>query len=157
MSNGGYIYGYNDGTFRGERNITHAEFVAMLVRFIGVNEKARADFSDVPADYWAYQYIATATEAGWIQGYQDNTYRPNKAITRAEAMVIVNRVLDRGVNAKSQLGNFQKFSDNAPTAWYYWDVIEATNDHTYTGKRPNENWKSLKVYYKYNVEKYERP
>lgn len=158
MANGGYIKGYSDGMFRGNQNITRAEFVAMLVRFIGVNEKAYANFIDVSKDYWAYQYIATATEAGWIQGYQDNTYRPDQDITRAEAMVIMNRVLERGVDSKSKMpSGIVKWPDNDPSAWYYYDVVEATNDHAYTGKRPSENWNGLKIDYVYDIAKYEHP
>lgn len=158
MANGGYIKGYSDGMFRGNQNITRAEFVAMLVRFIGVNEKAYANFVDVSKDYWAYQYIATATEAGWIQGYQDNTYRPDQDITRAEAMVIMNRVLERGVDSKSKMpSGIVKWPDNDPSAWYYYDVVEATNDHAYTGKRPSENWNGLKIDYVYDIAKYEHP
>lgn len=122
------------------------------------SEKAYANFVDVSKDYWAYQYIATATEAGWIQGYQDNTYRPDQDITRAEAMVIMNRVLERGVDSKSKMpSGIVKWPDNDPSAWYYYDVVEATNDHAYTGKRPSENWNGLKIDYVYDIAKYEHP
>lgn len=157
MANGGYIYGYNDGTFRSEQSITRAEFVAMLVRFIGIDEAATANFSDVSRNYWAYKYIATATEAGWIKGYNNGTYQPDRYISRAEAMVIMNRVLNRGVDKDSKLVDFHKWPDNKPDAWYYWDVIEATNDHEYTGKRPSEDWSSLEIDYYYDIVKYENP
>lgn len=157
MANGGYIYGYSDGTFRSERSITRAEFVAMLVRFIGVDEAATANFSDVSRNYWAYQYIATATEAGWVKGYGNGTYQPDRYISRAEAMVIMNRVLNRGVNKDSKLVDFHEWPDNDPNAWYYWDIIEATNDHEYTGKRPSEHWAGLAIDYQYDIVKYEHP
>lgn len=157
MSNGGYVYGYQDGTFRSEQSITHAEFVAMLVRFIGIDEDAVANFTDVSRSYWAYQYIATATKAGWIKGYNDGSYQPNRCITRAEAMTIMNRVLNRGVNAESELVDYYKWPDNDPSAWYYWDVVEATNDHRYTGSRPSEDWISLEIDYEYDIEHFEHP
>lgn len=156
MANGGYIYGYPDGSFGGDDSITRAEFVVMLVRFIGVDNSATASFSDVSRGYWAYQYIATASSAGWIQGFSDGTFRPSQSITRAEAMTILNRVLNRGVDADSTLPDgYVRFEDNSPSAWYYYDVIEATNDHEYTGSRPSEDWSSLKLGYVYDIAKYE--
>lgn len=143
MANGGYITGYDDGSFGGDRNITRAEFITMLVRFVGVDKTAECSFADAAKDSWAYDYIATATAAGWISGYSDNTFRPNQLITRAEAMTIINRVLNRGVNEESELLNFKSFPDNLPTDWFYYEVIEATNSHEYTGKRPSEDWTEI--------------
>ena len=145
MANGKYITGYPDGTFGGNKNITRAEFVAMLVRFIGVQNE-NCCFTDVSRDHWAYGCIATATKAGWIGGYADGTFKPEQPITRAEAMTIINRVLNRGVNEKSELMNFRVWPDNDPSAWYYYEVIEASNEHEYTGSRPSENWTSLRIH-----------
>ena len=139
MANGGYITGYEDGTFGGNKPITRAEFVAMLVRFIGL-EEAQCSFTDVSRTHWAYEHIATATAAEWIGGYPDGTFGPSRSITRAEAMTIINRVLDRGVNEESTLLDFKVWPDNSETAWFYYEVIEATNDHEYTGSRPSEDW-----------------
>ena len=58
-------------------------------------------------------------------------------------MSVINRVLDRGVNKRSELLNFKKWSDNPRSAWYYYDVIEATNSHEYVGSRPNEDWTEI--------------
>ena len=139
MSNGGYLVGYPDGTFGGNKNITRAEFVTMLVKFIGEKE-AECRFSDVSRDHWAYGYIAAATQAGWLAGYADGTFQPAQAITRAEAMAILNRILQRGVDKNSELLHFKAWPDNLPTDWFYYEVIEATNGHEYTGSRPSENW-----------------
>ena len=144
MANGKYITGYPDGTFGGNKNITRAEFAAMLVRFIGVQNED-CSFTDVSRDHWAYGCIATATKAGWVAGYTDGTFKPEQPITRAEAMTIINRVLNRGVNEKSELMNFRVWPDNDPSAWYYYEVIEASNEHEYTGSRPSENWTSLRI------------
>ncbi len=143
MYKGGYIAGYEDGTFGGDRNITRAEFVSMLVRFIGADEGVM-NFTDVPQNHWAYKNIAIATSQGWTSGYSDGTFKPDQAITRAEAMSIINRVLNRGVNASSNISGFKAWPDNYSNAWYYYDVIEATNSHDYTGERPSENWSNVK-------------
>lgn len=145
MANGKYIMGYPDGTFGGQNEISRAEFVAMLTRFVDV-KKGSFSFTDVSKTHWAYDCIATATQAGWIKGYTDGTFKPDQSITRAEAVSIINRVLDRGVSRGSELLSYKVWPDNSPTEWYYYEIIEATNDHEYTGTRPNENWTSLTIH-----------
>lgn len=142
MAKGGYLTGRPDGGFDGDCPITRAEFITALVGFIGV-EDAACTFTDVSRDHWAYAYIATATSAGWISGFEDGSFRPDQSITRAEAMTVINQALDRGVNKDSTLLNFKVWPDNPAGAWYYYEVIEATNGHDYTGRRPNEDWTAL--------------
>ena len=140
MANGGYVVGYPDGTFGGDKMITRAEFVTILVRFFGLTD-ADCIFSDVSRSHWAYKYIATATAYGWLTGYEDGTFRPDQAITRAEAVTVINRMLNRGVDATSNLSNFKTFPDTMDSRkWYYYEIIEAANHHEYTGHRPNEQW-----------------
>ena len=140
MANGGYVVCYPDGTFGGDKYITRAEFVTMLVRFFGLTD-AECVFSDVSRSHWAYKYIATATAYGWLLGYEDGTFRPNQAITRAEAVTVINRMLNRGVDENSNLGNFKTFPDTMDARkWYYYEIIEAANYHEYTGHRPSEQW-----------------
>ena len=143
MYKGGYIAGYKDGTFGGNKNITRAEFVSMLVRFLG-EDQGSMSFTDVPQNHWAAKDIAIAASQGWVAGYSDGTFKPNQPITRAEAMSIINRVLNRGVNEKSNIMGFKIWPDNYSNAWYYYDVIEATNAHDYTGARPSENWSNVR-------------
>jgi hypothetical protein len=143
MTRGGYIEGYPDGTFRGDNFITRAEFVAVVARFLG-NASGVCNYSDVSRNHWAFTYIAEATGAGWIDGYPDGTFEPENYITRAEAMKILNHVLERGVNENSELLDFKKWPDNADIEkWYYYEVIEATNAHTYSGTIPEEQWKKI--------------
>lgn len=139
MVGSGYLTGYADGTFRGNNNVTRAEFVTMLVRLSGARG-GWCSFTDVSASHWAYDAISTAAAEGWIGGYADGSFRPDQAITRAEAMTIINRALDRGVDETSWLGDYINWPDNPRDAWYYYEVIEATNDHYYTGSRPSEDW-----------------
>ena len=145
MANGGYIKGYPDGTFGGEKPITRAEFVAILMRFFP-ESNATCNFSDVSASHWAYRYIAAATSYGWVTGYPDGSFKPDQPITRAEAVAVINRVLNRGVSAGSELGSFKNFTDNTnANAWYYYEIIEAANSHDAEGSRPNENWSNVNV------------
>ena len=158
MARGGYVNGYTDGTFGGQRSITRAEFVAILVRMAGDGMKGSASFADVPDSYWAHDYIAAAAEAGWINGYNDGTFRPTRPISRVEVCVILNRVMNRGVDANSRLiSNLNRFSDLSTSAWYYWDMIEATNTHSYIGTRPSEQWTGSVVDHPYDIAHYERP
>lgn len=143
MAKGGYVTGYPDGTFGGERDITRAEFVTLLVRFFDP-ATAAISFKDVSSGHWAYKNIVTAYAYGWINGYEDGTFRPDQPITRAEAVTIINRILGRGIDASSTLGSFKNFSDNAnANAWYYYEIIEAANSHEYTGERPSESWTKI--------------
>lgn len=143
MANGGYILGYPDNTFRGSQNITRAEFAAILTRFSGMQDNAVCNFSDVSEKHWAYDYIASAVAYGWINGDPAGTFRPDDFVTRAEAITMINRALNRGVNADSKLLNFKTFSDNTAGKWYYYEIIEASNGHDYNGTRPNENWSKI--------------
>ncbi len=140
LTNGGYISGYPDGTFGGNKTISRMEFVSMMVRVMGVDETAECNYIDVSPDHWAYRYIATATQKGWVSGMGDGIFCPERPITRAEAMAIFNRILNRGVNENSIIDGYKFWADNQPGTWYYYEVIEATTSHEYTGSRPSENW-----------------
>ncbi len=156
MNRGGYVVGYEDGNFYGDNSITRAELVTILARFANANT-ADVTFTDVDASHWAYEYIATAVANKWLKGYEDGSFRPEQMITRAEAATMINRALNRGVGEKGILEGTKEWPDNAKTAWYYYEMLEATNDHTYTGSRPSEVWNSLETDYVYDIVYFERP
>lgn len=157
MANGKYITGYTSSIFGGDRAITRAEFVAIASRFMDAKDSTKT-FSDVPASFWAADYISTAVAYGWIDGYPDGSFKPNQPITRAEAIKIINTMLGRGTDAAGVMTGLKTWSDNADAgAWYYYDIVEATNDHTFTGARPSEKWTGLKLDYSYDQAKYETP
>jgi hypothetical protein len=157
MANGKYIKGYTDGTFGGNRSITRAEFVAIAARFMDA-KSGTVTFSDVSSTNWAYQYISTAVAYGWINGYPDGTFKPDQAISRAEAMKIINTMLARGVDAAGLISGIKAWPDNTNVnAWYYYEIVEATNNHLYEGSRPSEKWSSLQTNYVYDIVKYEHP
>lgn len=157
MTNGAYITGYTDGSFGGDKSITRAEFVTIASRFMAAKTGTKT-FTDVPAGYWAADSISTAVAYGWIDGYTDGSFKPDQAITRAEAMKIINTMLARGVDASGVTAGTKAWSDNTDaSAWYYYDVVEATNGHTYTGTRPSEKWTALGLNFSYDLTKYETP
>ncbi|MGM9651039.1 MAG: S-layer homology domain-containing protein, partial [Faecousia sp.] len=132
MTNAGIVRGYPDGSFRPDQPITRAEFVALATRFSEVIYDGGNSFTDVPENHWAARYIALAEQLGWISGYPDGSFRPDQPITRAEAMALTNRVLERAVEEEHMLPDMITWPDNTPDAWYYEAVQEATNSHIYT-------------------------
>ena len=147
LSSMGIITGYPDGTFRPNAAITRAEFAAITARFDNDGDKTAAKFSDI-ATHWAKDEISIAYNNGWITGYPDGTFGPQRDITRAETMTLVNRVLNRQPETEDDLlPNMTVWTDNAnPNAWYYLAVQEATNSHYYKFKTNSkyEKWTELR-------------
>ena len=147
LSSMGIITGYPDGTFRPNAAITRAEFAAIAARFDSNGDKTTAKFSDI-ATHWAKDEISIAYNNGWINGYPDGTFGPQRDITRAETMTLVNRVLNRQPETENDLlPNMVTWTDNAnPNAWYYLAVQEATNSHYYKFKTNSkyEKWTELR-------------
>ena len=147
LSSMGIITGYPDGTFRPNAAITRAEFAAIAARFDNDGDKTAAKFSDI-ATHWAKDEISIAYNNGWITGYPDGTFGPQRSITRAETMTLVNRVLNRQPETEDDLlPNMTVWTDNAnPKAWYYLAVQEATNSHHYKFKTNSkyEKWTELR-------------
>jgi len=145
MSALGIITGYPDGTFKPNKPITRAEFAAIAARFDETQSGKSAIFSDV-IGHWAAKEIGIAYYNDWIKGYPDGTFKPDQNITRAEAMTMINRVLERKPESPADLlTNMNKWTDNMDTSkWYYLDVQEATNSHAYTRKTFNyELWRQM--------------
>ena len=149
------IKGYEDGTFQPNGNITRAEFAAIAARFDPDGDTTPANFTDV-AGHWAAKEISIAANHGWINGYEDGSFRPNQYITRAEAVTLINRVLNRLPETKDDLlPEMKTWVDNMDeTAWYYLAIQEATNSHynknkegtkyeTWTELRENRDWSEL--------------
>lgn len=148
LSSMGIVKGYNDGTFAPDDPITRAEFAAIAARFDDKNTDTSSKFTDI-ASHWAKNEIGIAANKGWINGYPDGTFRPNQYITRAEAMTLVNRVLNRlPENSSDLLDSMIKWPDNSDaSAWYYLAVQEATNSHEYSDKSKDdkyEKWTTIR-------------
>ena len=147
LSSMGIITGYPDGTFRPNAAITRAEFAAIAARFDHDGDKTAAKFSDI-ATHWAKDEISIAYNNGWINGYPNGTFGPQRDITRAETMTLVNRVLNRLPETEEDLlPNMVTWTDNADkNAWYYLAVQEATNSHYYKFKTNSkyEKWTELR-------------
>lgn len=145
LVNGGIIQGYNDGTFKPGSSITRAELATIASRFDNLSPFVADRFSDI-SGHWANEYINSAADKGWVNGYPDGTFRPNQAITRAEFVTLVNAVLERRVHAENILEDARVFPDLSESAWYYEAMQEAINSHTYVRLEDGyEEW--IEIYY----------
>ena len=142
LNNAGVITDSSNGYFRPNEAITRAELAAMLAKFSETTVAANY-FNDVSAKYWAANAIAICAKLGWITGYPDGTFRPDKNVTRAELMAMINRATGRAPkSADAFLPGMKTWNDNTADKWYYLDVQEATNSHSYTVKG-SETWTAL--------------
>ena len=157
MTKAGIVDGYPDGTFRPDAPITRAE-MAKIISLFAKLDKSESRFSDI-AGHWAEAYIKLAAGNGWIAGYPDGTFGPQRNITRAETATMINRVIDRVPSEESHLlsrGVMQIWPDANPGDWFYLAMQEATNSHDYernakwaaadeqwTALRETRDWKAL--------------
>lgn len=137
----GIINGYEDGTFAPDKAITRAEFTIIAVSFSN-NAAGNKSFTDVSNTHWAYSSIATSAEYGWVNGYPEGTFEPDKTITRAESATIVNRMLNRQPDKKviDASTSIKAFKDLSSGYWAYYDIMEATNAHQYEESNGMEIW-----------------
>ena len=146
MNNAGIMHGYDDGNFAPSGYITRAEFAVVAAQFSDAEYTGADLFSDI-SGHWAREYINRAASEGWISGYPDGSFGPDDYITRAQVMALVNEVLDRAPDADYMLDDMITWPDNADeSAWYYEDVQEATNSHSYVWRnsgRTSEEWEDL--------------
>lgn len=138
------INGYTDGSFRPNQNITRAELASIIARFAELKNTSGVYFTDIDG-HWAADNICLAAANGWITGYADGSFKPNRPVTRAETVTMINRVLERSpLSTDDLLDGMVTYSDNLDTtAWYYLAIQEASNSHDYTRMTVGEFWRSL--------------
>lgn len=152
----GVIVDAEYGNFRPNDPITRAELAVMAAQFCTVEGKLpKTSFTDVSKDHWAIDEIKLIEYAGWIEGYPDGTFRPDATITRAEAITIINRMLERAVEDSDMLEGMLTFIDCPTNEWFYEAVQEATNSHDY--KRTKEEVEDYGYCYEIWTELEERP
>lgn len=144
----GIISGVGENRFEPERSITRAEFTSMAMKFTKGALDGTNVFSDVRSGDWFYEAVVGSIQYGWIEGYEDGTFRPENRITRVEVTSIVNKMLGRFADREFVAGHADElnaFSDVTSTHWGYYHIVEATNSHTYTKPSTNvETWTELK-------------
>ena len=145
MTRLGVVHGRTAERFDPNAPITRAEFAAICARFDASKHDGDSNFTDI-AGHWAEAEIERAASLGWVRGYTDGTFRPGNHITRAEAMTMINRVLNRlPEDEKDLLDGMNVWPDNQPSDWHYLAVQEATNSHDFTRKSDavHEHWTKL--------------
>ena len=144
MAKLGIVKGRRADRFDPDASITRAEFAAICARFNTKPVENSSSFSDI-SGHWAENEIERAAAFGWISGYPDGTFRPDARITRAEAMTMINRVLCRMPQSKSDLlDSMVTWPDNKPSDWHYLAVQEATNSHDFDRQgEVGESWTKL--------------
>ena len=144
MTGLGIVQGRSTTTFDPKAPITRAQFAAICARFDTGKSNGEQTFSDIQG-HWAEKYIERAAELGWIKGFEDGTFRPDTYITRAQAMTMINRVLNRIPEDESDLlPGMNVWPDCNPGDWFYLAVQEATNSHDFEHKAGNyETWTGM--------------
>ena len=144
MTGLGIVQGYNSTTFEPSAPITRAQFAAICARFDTGKSSGTQTFTDIKG-HWAEKYIERAAELGWIKGFEDGTFRPDTYITRAQAMNMINRVLNRILEENNDLpAGMNTWPDCNPGDWFYLAVQEATNSHVFQHKAGNyETWTGM--------------
>lgn len=139
------VRGRGNGQFDPAATISRAEFAAIAARFDSSAYSGPDLFPDI-SGHWASKEINRAAQKGWVKGDNNGLFRPDAPITRAEAVTLINRVLERQVGKDGVMKAMKTFPDNTdPTVWYYYDIQEAANGHAYTkDKTGMETWVELK-------------
>lgn len=143
----GILEGREGNKFDPDTPITRAEFATIAVRFASQKPEGEVFFQDVSKDAWYYSYVTQCAAFGWIEGYEDDTFRPDENIRRGEAATIVNRMLGRQADEEyidSHSQELASFVDLSQDHWAYYHIMEATNSHDYEKKNGQESWTGLK-------------
>ena len=143
MEQFGIVTGFPDDSFGGDTPITRAEFVTIASKFDTFSKTGENIFSDVSDSYWATGYILSASSKGFITGYEDGTFKPTQSITRAEAVTVVNNMLNRTADQeyiREHKDDILTFNDVSNTHWAYFDILEASNGHKHSFENSVEVW-----------------
>lgn len=131
--NNGYVNGYENGTFKPDNSITRAEFVKIVNRFFGFESKQNINFRDVNKSDWFYNDVCSAKKAGYINGYEDGTFKPNQPITREEVSKILVSIKN---NKDFTYDKIQKFIDNTKISSWAKPYIEGAIEAGYIKGNP---------------------
>lgn len=122
FTSAGIVEGYPNGTFRSKRGLTRAEFVVIMSRVLklSIESKGVATLSDVKG-HWSENYINAFTAAGYVQGFPNGTFRPNDEISRAQAVVLINRIIGMRKQGEGSVA----YNDLKPSHWAYEEIMSA--------------------------------
>jgi len=135
------VGGYGDGTFLPSRQVSRAEFATLLVRSLGIlpDETPTTGFSDVKATDWYAGVVSAAVNAGLIKGYEDNTFQPNRQVSRQEMVQMIHNAMkmagyDKTLTASEKATLLSKFTDEKSVpAWASEAVAVAVSEGIVNG------------------------
>ena len=135
-----WIQGYEDGSFKPDHSITRAEFMALVNRSFDLKTTASASFKDVKSADWSYNDVMKAVGAGYIEGYEDQTIRPENKINREEAVVMISRLLKLDSSANASAGfkdddQISSWSQGAVKAAVAKHIVDGYADHSFQPKK----------------------
>jgi S-layer domain protein len=139
-ANIGYINGYPDGTFLPDNSITRAEFLTLVNKIFKFENKTNINFIDVRPDYWAYSEIQKGISAGYVSGDKNGTFRPDDFITRQEAAVIINKLLDNTEITE----NKPNFKDAYDIDEWAKNSVDIVYEHGILSGFPNDTYRPKK-------------
>ena len=127
--------------FQPNATITRGDFAVILNHFLPT-AGTLSTFRDVPASSSAYEAIGNAAAHGLFSGYEDGSFHPNDPLTRAQATVVFNSLLDRQPDTYTidTSPNTRLFPDVLTTHWAYDQIMEATISHTFDNSSGREVW-----------------
>ena len=136
----GLVNGYPDGTFKPDKNISRAEFMALVNGSFGYNLKAANNYPDIPAGAWYADTVAVAKAAGYIAGYSDGLVKPNNDISRQEVAAVIAKIKKLASNTTA--GN--QFSDARQISNWSLGAVGAASDAKIMGGYPDGAFKAAR-------------
>lgn len=142
----GKVSGVGENQFRPEQAITRAEFVTMAMGFADLVPDPDRAFPDVKSEDWYSKAVISAADYGWISGYPDGSFGPDRLVTRGEAAVMLNRMLDRRADRDflDSHAGVTMFWDVPESHWAFTEICEAANAHSYQRIDGEEVWTGLR-------------
>lgn len=142
----GKVSGVGENQFLPEQAITRAELVTMAMGFADLVSHPDSTFPDVEPEDWYYKAVMSAADYSWISGYPDGSFGPDRLVTRGEAAVMLNRMLDRRADRDflDSHAGVTRFRDVPESHWAFAEICEATNAHSYQRMDGEEVWTGLR-------------
>lgn len=132
----GIMNGDKNGNFRADEHITRAEMATLIANFkeLTIDKNRMITFNDTKG-HWAQWIIEANRETGIIDGYEDGSFAPNTYLTRAQAVVMINRMFNFD---PLQDARTPSFLDVSTTHWAFKDIEKAATTHDYILKDGRE-------------------
>ena len=121
--------------FRPDDDITRAEFIKVVNRVFNFEDKAEISFIDINESDWFYDEVSIAVNRGYIDGYEDNTFRPNEKIKREEVAKIVTTIMN---NYDKDIDKIYSYNDNYMISDWAKTFVEGAIEANYMGVNETE-------------------